>query len=138
MHQEIWTLSAKEITKLEMSSWSSFKWATGSSPSFASIISTNFAEYNITPNLIGRLFSNKEMIMSIVCNIQIDYRGIRDQYEAHAENSRWPQRTENLPQFHEEMQDPEHKLHGTGFYECNVIVQGRLASKSINRDGKTM
>lgn len=32
------------------------------------------------------------------------------------------------------MQDPEHKLHGTGFYECNVIVQGRQASRSINQD----
>lgn len=36
----------------------------------------------------------------------------------------------NLPQAHKEMQDPEQKLNGTGFYEYNVIVQGRLASKS--------
>lgn len=47
-------------------------------------------------------------------------------------------RTENLPQSQKEMQDPKQKLHGTGFCECNVIVQGRLASKSMIPSWKSM
>lgn len=39
-----------------------------------------------------------------------------------------------LPPAHKKMQDPEHKLHGTSFSGCNVIVQGRLALKSMTKD----
>jgi hypothetical protein len=38
--------------------------------------------------------------------------------------------TQNLPQGHKWYPDQEHKRHGKGSYECNVVVQGIPASKS--------
>jgi len=39
----------------------------------------------------------------------------------------------NLPQGHKWYPDQEHKRHGKGSYEYNVVVQGILASKSTQK-----
>jgi hypothetical protein len=44
--------------------------------------------------------------------------------------------TQNLPQGHKWYPDQEHKRHGKGSYECNVVVQGIPASKSNQKNKK--
>lgn len=63
------------ITKLETSSnWlSSSVLLSWSSSMFDSIFWIDFVEYKMTPNLIGKLFSNREIIMSTIYRILKSY-----------------------------------------------------------------
>ena len=68
------TLKLKQaITKLEISSSILLSLSTDdeySPPPLISICFINFEEYSIIPNLIGILFSKKDMIISIDCKIK--------------------------------------------------------------------
>lgn len=95
------------ITKLDISSSILLSFSTDnkySPPPLTSICSTNFEEYSIIPNLIGILFSYRDMIMSTDCKVQKFRKEKPPKYQQQDNENQgnhiiW-QKAQNLPQDH--------------------------------------